>query len=659
MSNPEVHTLPVEPPISSLSREQLIELLEARHADGIQIDFAGKSNARQLARKVRPRVLRTIKKYSAGSADEQARNLVIEGDNLQAMATLYRERGQVDLVIADPPYNTGNDFRYNDKWEEDPNDSGLGDFVSRDDGARHTKWMRFMWPRLQMMKAMLKPAGVLAICIDHRELFRLGQMLDELFGQENRLGVINWQKSYSPRGDNRHLSTATEYVLIYAKDETRAHTGLLPRTDAMDARYTRRDGDARVWKSGDASGPKARTHQGMVFAIQSPFTGELYYPPNGSCWRDEQAQILQWLGAWNVEYELRRIDDAAERARVIGNTVTAETVPDVRAIMLKTPLKTAATNAAAVLETGPWPRIYFGIKGTGRPQRKNYLEDVKQGKVPITFWADEDFGDPLAIGAVSWTHDVSGHSQTGIDELDAIVGDTHGFETVKPSRLIQRIIQLWCPPDGLVFDPFAGSGTTGHAVLELNHSLSIDRRFILIEQGQPEDGDSYARSLTADRLARAISGERVKAPVAGTGGGFRFATLERKVDAEALLSMEREELADTIIASHFDANTRRRDSLVRVGPDEGYQHLAARNRDGEGFFLVWNGSDANTDFTEDVYEECALEAQRAGLTSRYHVYARLYLFQTSNVAFYQIPDRILMDFGLDLRGEPFNENDTA
>src|SRR5262249_17575679 len=159
----------------------------ARGEGGIYIDFAGKTNARKLARRVRPRVMRTIKKYSAGSEDEQAENLVIEGDNLQAMVTLYKERGQVDLILTDPPYNTGSDWRYNDRWEEDPNDDGLGEWVSADDGGRHTKWMRFMWPRLQMMKSMLKPGGVLAICIDHRELFRLGQMLDELFDQRNRL----------------------------------------------------------------------------------------------------------------------------------------------------------------------------------------------------------------------------------------------------------------------------------------------------------------------------------------------------------------------------------------------------------------------------------------------------------------------------------------
>ena len=119
--------------------------------------------------------------------------------------------------------------------------------------------------------------------------------------------------------------------------------------------------------------------------------------------------------------------------------------------------------------------------------------------------------------------------------------------------------------------------------------------------------------------------------------------------------MERADLADTIIASHFDANSRRRDTLINVGSNSGYKYLMARDAQDEGFFLIWNGAKGNTDFTEEAYEACAKEAKQAGLAPRYHVYARLYRFQTTNVVFYQIPDRILTDFGLDLRGEPYHE----
>lgn len=636
-----------------LSREELVELLQSNGEGRIRISFAGKTTARRIARKVRPRITRTVKPLSIGDPESQAKNLIIEGDNLQGMATLYKERGQVDLILTDPPYNTGNDWRYNDRWDEDPNDPGLGDLVGPEDAGRHTKWMKFMWPRLHMMKAMLKPGGVLAICIDHRELFRLGQMLDELFDEKNRLAILNWQKSYSPRADNRHVSTATEYVLVYAKDEQEAKTGLLPRTEAMNARYTRPDGDKKRWKSGDASGPKAKTHQKMVYGIQSPFTGDIHYPPAGKCWRLEQSQILRILHGWGCEFELRQIDDAEERAQVIG--IDPADVPGVPAIVVASDLADARASAEAVLDDGPWPRVYFGKAGTGRPALKNYLSDVKQGKVPMTWWVDPD-APAEEYGSISWPHAESGHSQTGVLELDAILGDHHGFETVKPLTLFQKIIQLWCPEDGLILDPFAGSGTTGHAALALNDATGSERRFILIEQGRPDLEDSYARSLTAERLKRVVSGSWADGKRDALGGGFRFVTLAKKVDAEALLKMERDEMVDTVVASHFDANRRRGAGLTTVEGGS-WEYLVAKNSDNEGFFLVWGGPDRNTDLTEDVYIAISEEAQAAKLEPHYHVYARLYVYQTDNVRFYQIPDRILADFGLDLRSEPFAEVD--
>lgn len=619
---------------------------------GLRLTFVGKDNARELARRVRPRVMAAIAKYSVGTNDEQARNLVIEGDNLQSMVTLYRERGQVDLVLADPPYNTGNDFRYNDKWEEDPNDPGLGELVSPDDGAKHTKWMRFMWPRLQMMKAMLRQNGVLAICIDHRELYHLGQMLDELFGEKNRVAIINWQKAYSPRSDRTHVSTATEYVLVYAKNLDRASTALLSRTEAMNARYKNPDGDPRLWRPDNPAGPSPKTHQAMVYAIQSPFTGEMQYPAGNSCWRSEKADMKRWLEEWGAKYVERDIGDLEMRARIIG--LPPNQIAPARALLLADSVESARAKAHKVMASGrPWPRLIFLKDGEGRPALKRYLEDVKQGKVPTTYWADEDY-ETTELGSVSWAHSESGHNQAGINELDDIVGKGHGFDTVKPMKLISKVIQLWCPSDGLVLDPFAGSGTTGHAVMQLNSTAGTARQFILIEQGRPERGDSYARTLLADRLGRAITGKWASGTVEPLQAGFRFVTLRNKVDADAVLRMERDEMVDAVIGSYFDESKKRGSSLIYVNPD-GYRYLVARNGEEEGFFLVWDGPNKNTDFTDAVYEAVAREAKKAGLKSTYHVYARFNLYQTGNVRFYQIPDRILADFGLDIRSEPFHE----
>ena len=112
--------------LADLPSEELLALVERALGGGIAVTFSGKANAARIASKVRPRVVREVQKLSIGSPEAQATNRLIEGDNLHAMATLYRERGHVDLILTDPPYNTGNDFRYNDRWETDPNDPGVG-----------------------------------------------------------------------------------------------------------------------------------------------------------------------------------------------------------------------------------------------------------------------------------------------------------------------------------------------------------------------------------------------------------------------------------------------------------------------------------------------------------------------------------------------------
>src|SRR5699024_4868357 len=131
--------------LEELPVEQLIEMIRERTGAGVNLSFPGKVLARQLGRRVRPRNQRTVKFLSCGDENGRSRNLVIEGDNLQALASLYRERGQIDMILTDPPYNTGGDFRYNDKWDKDPNDPDMGEFVGSDDPAKHTKWMKFMY----------------------------------------------------------------------------------------------------------------------------------------------------------------------------------------------------------------------------------------------------------------------------------------------------------------------------------------------------------------------------------------------------------------------------------------------------------------------------------------------------------------------------------
>ena len=623
--------------LDGISKDDLLEFLDRSYSDGIKISFSGKINARTLARRVRPRVTREIVSIGAGSSAQRAQNKLIEGDNLQAMVTLYKERASVDLIIADPPYNTGNDFRYNDRWESDPNDVAVGDLVSVDDGARRTKWMRFMWPRLQMMREMLKPGGVLAVCIDYRELFRLGQMLDELFGEQNRIAIVNWQKAVASRADNKHVSTSTEYLLVYSKNIENATTNLLERQDTDNKRYANPDGDPKgLWRECNLT---ARTHSPRGdFAIQSPFTGKLHYPAGEGAWRDPKPKILAWLNEWGNEYEERDLADGKVPGLVIKKWRSGEID------------RTTKSRAEKILSKGPWPFIWFGMDGLGRPRRKTYLEEVRKGKIASTYWADEEFSfRPLELGSTSWSYTESGRTNDGSEELSEIMGKGHGFNTVKPLKLFEKIIKLWCPIDGLMLDPFAGSGTSAHAVLSLNAEDGGKRKFILIEQGRPEKSDSFAKTLTAERIKRVITGKWAVKKQEPVSGGFTFLRLGSKVDANALLSMEREEMLDAVICSFRGVDDARGNDLERIESGENhYRYLIAKNTNDEGIFLVWDRVGNHGRFSEDEYEACTSEAQLAGLTtSVIHVYAAVYMYQTSGVKFYQIPDRILSDFGID------------
>ena len=647
-----------------LPRAALIRLLQAQDdaardagKDGIVMSYTGRTAPWQIIRQVKPKMHQIVKKYSVGDEHAQSLNEIWDGENLSAMVTLYKYRGQVDLILTDPPYNTGEDFRYNDKWDKDPNDPDLGELVPKDDGSRHSKWLKFMTPRIWMMREMLKPGGVIAICIDHRELYRLGMLMDEIFKEENRIGIINWQKAYSPKNDTGGkrggLSSATEYVLVYAKDGERAKTGLLARTEAMNARYTNEDDDPEGdWASSDAAAPEYR--RTGTFGIQSPFTGHMFYPssnPESNHWRLEAKEMKRLLESWGSAYVYKQLDDGCEaKAIVLKGCKFDGNAP----ILNSAVCKAARAAASQCHKKLPWPQLIFTDSGDGGPRLKKHLSKIKKGKVPLTYWANEDYDTHMDIESQSWDHEESGHSQTGINELDAVVGKGHDFKTVKPLRLIKKIIQIWCRPEGIVLDPFAGSGTTGHALLELNKETGAHRRFILIEQGNTEKGDHYARTLTADRVKRVVTGSWASGKREALSSGFRFIELKReKVDADAVNALAREEMIDLLLTSYWNKAEKAKSYLRRLPPVPN-QYLFAVNTRNEGFYLIWSAGGASSVLNREAFKKIVNEAKASGLEPKYHVYASMSPYTGSGIEFYKIPDSVLEHIGFSARSDAYN-----
>ena len=288
-----------------------------------------------------------------------------------------------------------------------------------------------------------------------------------------------------------------EHLIVYSK-RPGWNPNKLPRTAEMDSKYKNPDNDRTLWRTDNAFAPGAATHQGMVYAIQHPFTGKMLYPANGRCWTFGQDQMLEIMRGW-CAYELRDLNDAHERAIVCG-------VPEsgvrqgVQAIVLSESLEISAQKAQSVYDRGQWPRFFFTKGGKGGIARKTYLENVG-GKLPTNFWPFSE----------------TGHTDEAKKEMLAIFDGKSTFDTPKPSRLIEFVLKVAGSEDALVLDSFAGSGTTAHAVLNMNNADGGHRKFILVEMGD------YADSITAERVKRVIHGYgEGKNAVPGTGGSFSY-----------------------------------------------------------------------------------------------------------------------------------------
>jgi Adenine specific DNA methylase Mod len=401
------------------------------------------------------------KQYEFNTESDSSENKIIQGDNLEALKSLLPEyEGRINCIYIDPPYNTGNEnWVYNDNVNHPKIKKWLGETVGKEgeDLSRHDKWLCMMYPRLKLLHKLLAKDGAIFISIDDNEQANLKLICDEIFGGNNFLANICWQKKQSPQNDAINFSDMHDFILVYAKqkksnrnDEEGFNRNLIPKSEGQKARYKNPDNDPRgPWASGDCTSNKTRFERpNLYYSIKNPITGKAIFPSESRVWRYEVSTF---------------------------NRLLQEN------------------------------KISFGKDGNSFPRLKQFQAELNEGVVPSSWWSREFAGD----------------NQSGRRLLRSIFSDVESdFSTPKPEELLKRILQISTSKDSIILDSFAGSGTTAHAVLNLNKEDGGNRKFILIEM------EDYADSITAERVRRVIQGygSGTKA-VEGTGGDFGFYAL--------------------------------------------------------------------------------------------------------------------------------------
>ncbi len=369
------------------------------------LNWSGKA---ECVKAIQQASIATLKPCREESTDfDTTQNLFVEGDNLEVLKLLQRSYfGKVKMIYIDPPYNTGKDFIYPDNYSENL-DTYLRYTGQKDEnghrfstnteseGRFHSKWLNMMYTRLYLAKSLLRDDGVIFISIDDNEQHHLRMLCDQIFGEENFVANVIWERAYAPINLKHHFSANHDHIICYSMSIKKIKKITLLRSGDADARYKNPDNDPRGgWKSGDLSvGPAI---QNNVYEITTP-TGRKVMPPNGRSWRCSKEKLQELI----------------------------------------------ADN-----------RIWFGKDGSNVPSLKRFLSEVKDGITPLTVWRYSEVG----------------HTQDARKETKALFDDQAYFDYPKPVSLIKRILQLSTSSNqnDIILDFFSGSGTTAHAVMQLN-----------------------------------------------------------------------------------------------------------------------------------------------------------------------------------------------
>ena len=438
------------------------------------LEWIGKSKVINHHQDVPFRVLE--RKYSFDengqhNEDNGSENMIIRGDNLEALkALLPRYEGRVKCIYIDPPYNTGNEgWVYNDNVNDPKIKKWLGEVVGKEgeDLTRHDKWLCMMYPRLKLLQKLLADDGVIFVSLDFHEQPFLRLIMDEIFGASNYVSEIACVNKPSGRSDDKYIATAHESIIVYRKSPLLTLGGFEPE-EKITKRYNKRDTDGRLYREEDLR--KRGTHD------ERTDRPNLFYP---FFFNQETGELI-----------------------VGGND---EKTPD--GFIRIEPMKSKdvqgtwrwGQDTANAQKTYIHPR-YMPNKQQWSLFEWEYLDERGAAK-PTTLW---DFKDV--------------NSERGTEVFIKYLGfKKEDFPNPKPVGTIQRILQIATAGDDIILDSFAGSGTTAHAVLNMNKADGGHRKFILVEMMD------YADSITAERVKRVIRGYgEGKNAVEGTGGNFSF-----------------------------------------------------------------------------------------------------------------------------------------
>ncbi len=419
-------------------------------------------------------------------------NLIIHGDNLHALkALLPIYAGKVDCIFIDPPYNTGNEgWAYNDNVNSPMIKEWLSaNPIGIEDGLRHDKWCAMMWPRLRLLKELLADDGVIFICIDDNELYRLRNMLDEIFDRsENWIGTIVW-KNVTDNNPTR-IAVEHEYIVCFSKNK---------------------DNVEKVWKSTISDVKELLIQVGKDLVGKYADDRELVHEytkwfraHKNELWPLDRYKYIDRGGVFTGSQSVHNPGKEGYRYDVIHPKTKKP---------CKQPLMGYRFPKETMDELLESKKILFGDDENKIIELKLYASEYQE-KLPSVIELD---------------------GRTSAYELRSIFPDRKKtFDHAKPSALVEQVLSFITKKDSLVLDSFAGSATTAHAVLKLNATDNGARRFILVE------GESYADDLTGERVRRIMSGVAGAEGdlAAGLGGSFTYCTLGEPVELDKVLTGE-------------------------------------------------------------------------------------------------------------------------